>query len=108
VQYQPGEVGVDGGARVGGGPASVFKNSSRLSWKGLSGQARFRFPINPYYITLTTRGRCYAHNFLRFLPIFGEKNGVFLKIQCYDQLFSKFSLVLSQKTPIFRKFFWRK
>jgi hypothetical protein len=26
-----------------------------------------------------TRGRCYDHNFLRFLPIFGEKIGVFLK-----------------------------
>jgi hypothetical protein len=23
-------------------------------------------------------GRCYDHIFLRFLPIFGEKNGVFL------------------------------
>jgi hypothetical protein len=32
-----------------------------------------------------TRGRCYDHNFLRFLPIFGEKIGVFLKNQCYDQ-----------------------
>jgi hypothetical protein len=33
------------------------------------------------------RGRCYDHNFLRFFPIFGEKIGVFLKYQCYDQLF---------------------
>jgi hypothetical protein len=24
-----------------------------------------------------TRGRCYDHNFLRFLPMFGEKIGVF-------------------------------
>jgi hypothetical protein len=24
-------------------------------------------------------GRCYDHNFLRFLTVFGEKNGVFLK-----------------------------
>jgi hypothetical protein len=30
-------------------------------------------------------GRCYDHNFLRFLTIFGEKIGVFLKKQCYDQ-----------------------
>jgi hypothetical protein len=29
-------------------------------------------------------GGCYDHNFLRFLTIFGEKNGVFLKNQCYD------------------------
>jgi hypothetical protein len=36
-----------------------------------------------------TWGRCYDHNFLRFLTIFGEKIGVFLKYQCYDQLFFK-------------------
>jgi hypothetical protein len=40
-------------------------------------------------------------NFLRFLLIFGGKNGVFLKNQCYDQFFSKFGFVLSKKTPIF-------
>jgi hypothetical protein len=34
-----------------------------------------------------SRGRCYDHNFLRFLPIFGEKIGVFLKNQCYDNFF---------------------
>jgi hypothetical protein len=34
------------------------------------------------------RGRCYDHNFLRFLTIFGEKNGAFLKNQCYGQLFA--------------------
>jgi hypothetical protein len=33
------------------------------------------------------RGRCYDHNFLRFLPIFCEKIGVFRKNQCYDQNF---------------------
>jgi hypothetical protein len=33
-------------------------------------------------------GRCYDHNFLRFLPIFVEKIGVFLKKQCYDQMFA--------------------
>jgi hypothetical protein len=53
-------------------------------------------------------GRCYDHNFLRFLPIFGEKNGIFLKYQCYDQLFSKFSFVSSQKRHFFRKIVWRK
>jgi hypothetical protein len=31
-----------------------------------------------------TWGRCYDHNFQRFSPIFGKKNGVFLKNQCYD------------------------
>jgi hypothetical protein len=42
---------------------------------------------------------------MRFFPIFGEKIGVFLEYQCYDQLFSKFSFVLSQKTPIFSQNF---
>jgi hypothetical protein len=36
----------------------------------------------------TSRDRCYDHNFLRFLTIFGEKIGVFLKNQCYDQNFA--------------------
>jgi hypothetical protein len=35
-------------------------------------------------------------------PNFREKIGVFLKYQCYDQLFSKFSFVLSQKRQFFR------
>jgi hypothetical protein len=47
-------------------------------------------------------GRCYDDNFLRFLPIFGEKIGVFLKYQCYDQFFSKCSFVLSKKRQFFR------
>jgi hypothetical protein len=33
-------------------------------------------------------GRCYDHNFLQLLTIFGEKIGVFLKNQCYDQNFA--------------------
>jgi hypothetical protein len=52
-----------------------------------------------------TRGRCYDHNCLQFLTIFGEKIGVFLKYQCYDQLFSKFSFVLSQKRQFFSQNF---
>jgi hypothetical protein len=42
-------------------------------------------------------GRCYDQNILRFSTIFGEKMGVFLKNQCYDQFFSKFNFVSSQK-----------
>jgi hypothetical protein len=52
-----------------------------------------------------TRGRCYDHNFQRCSTIFGEKNGVFLKNQCYDKIFANFRFVLSQKTPIFCIFF---
>jgi hypothetical protein len=47
------------------------------------------------------RGRCYDHTFLRFLPIFGEKIGVFLKNQCYDQNFAYFSFVSRQKRQFF-------
>jgi hypothetical protein len=35
------------------------------------------------------------------LPIFCEKIGVFLKNQCYDQIFSKTSSSLSKKPPIY-------
>jgi hypothetical protein len=58
--------------------------------------------------SVTTRGRCYDHNFLRFSPIFGEKIGVFLKNQCYDRNLAYFSFVLSQKRQFFRKIFRRK
>jgi hypothetical protein len=31
------------------------------------------------------RGRSYDHNFMQFLPIFGENIGVFLNNQCFFQ-----------------------
>jgi hypothetical protein len=34
-------------------------------------------------------GRCYDHNFLRFLSIFCEDFGVFLKHQCYYPIYCK-------------------
>jgi hypothetical protein len=55
--------------------------------------------------TCVSRGRCYDHNFLRFSPIFGEKIGVFLKNQCYDQFFSQTSSSLSKKRQYFRWIF---
>jgi hypothetical protein len=72
------------------------------------GNQVFRLPTKTKTVICsrpTTRGRCYDHNFLRFLTIFGEKIGVFLKYQCYDQKFSKFSLVLSQKRQFFSEIF---
>jgi hypothetical protein len=53
-------------------------------------------------------GRCHDFKFLRFSPIFGEKIGVFLKHQCYDQIFAKLSSVLSQKRQYCCQIFWRK
>jgi hypothetical protein len=52
-----------------------------------------------------SRGRCYDHNFLRFLTIFGEQISVFLKSQCYDQNFAYLSFVSSQKRHFFAEFF---
>jgi hypothetical protein len=40
----------------------------------------------------------------QFLPVFCEKIGVFLKNQCYDQVFSYFSFVFSQKRHFWRKY----
>jgi hypothetical protein len=40
--------------------------------------------------------------------IFGEKIGVFLKKQCYDQIFALFSFVLSQKRDFFSADFFRR
>jgi hypothetical protein len=54
-----------------------------LSEHRVSGQ--FRFTRAPSVRAVSTSlqrltwGRCYEHNFLRFLPIFGEKIGFFLK-----------------------------
>jgi hypothetical protein len=68
--------------------ATVMKLAKKFSW-----QVR------------VTRGRCYDHNFLRFLTISGEKIGVFITNQCYDQNFAYFSFVLSQKRQFFADFF---
>jgi hypothetical protein len=46
--------------------------------------------------------------FCDFPPFSAKKIGVFLKYQCYDQLFSKFSFVLRQKRQFFLKNFRRK
>jgi hypothetical protein len=46
--------------------------------------------------------------FCDFWQFSAKKIGVFLKNQCYDQLFSKFSFVLSQKHQFFRRIFRQK
>jgi hypothetical protein len=52
-------------------------------------QIRFCPKICPkQFHKIGSSGQCYDHNFLRFLPIFGEKIGVFLKNQCYDPIFA--------------------
>jgi hypothetical protein len=53
----------------------------------------------------STRGRCYDHNFLQFLHIFGENIGVLLKIQYYAHIFAKTSISLSKNANNFAKFF---
>jgi hypothetical protein len=34
--------------------------------------------VSSKVVLRVSRGRCYDRNFLRFVPVFGEKNGVFL------------------------------
>jgi hypothetical protein len=67
--------------------------------------ARLQFQVPA---STQTWGRRYDHNFLRFLPIFGEKFGVFLKNHCYDHIFAKTSNSLSKKRQNFRQIFRRK
>jgi hypothetical protein len=72
-------------------------------------QARFDHTTHMLTSWDSTRGRCYDRNFLRFLPIFGVKNGVFLETNVtYDHIFATTSSGLSKKTAFFRRFFWRK
>jgi hypothetical protein len=60
-----------------------------------------------FSLDFENKGRCYDHNFLRFLPIFGEQIGVFFKNQCYDQNFALFSFVSSQKRHFFRRKYFK-
>jgi hypothetical protein len=39
------------------------------------------------------------------ITIFGEKIGVFLKNQCYDQIFTKSNRSLGKNANVFAKFF---
>jgi hypothetical protein len=59
---------------------NLFKKDilSRLSWRWAKQERA------------DSRGQCYDRHFERFLPIFGEKLGVFLKKQCYDAIFAQF------------------
>jgi hypothetical protein len=54
------------------------------------------------------RGRCYDHNFLRFLPIFGEKNWRFSQKNNLMINFLKKLAVVWKKANILAKFFRRK
>jgi hypothetical protein len=69
-------------------------------------------PVNYYrYVknedkSSQTRGQCYDNYFRRFLPIFCEKNGVFLKNQRYDHFFfQKLAVVWAKNVNIFAKIF---
>jgi hypothetical protein len=51
----------------------------------------------------THLGSMLYHNFLRFLTIFSEKIGVFLKNQCYDHNFLRFLTIFGEKIGVFLK-----
>jgi hypothetical protein len=59
-------------------------------------------------VARVTRGRCYDHNFLRFLKIFGEKIGVFLKNQFMIKILPNLALFWVKKRQFFRWNFRRK
>jgi hypothetical protein len=66
---------------------SVKKISS--VWIDRSKGADTFYDIEDGFSHAHTHGRCYDHNYLRFLPIFCEKFCVFLKNQFYDANFTK-------------------
>jgi hypothetical protein len=55
-----------------------------------------------YILGFLQRSGADDHNFLRYVPIFGEKIGDFLKNQCYDEIYAKTSSSLSKKGQYFR------
>jgi hypothetical protein len=50
-------------------------------------------PGGKHHRMAITWGRCYDHNFLRFLTIFGEKIGVFLKNNVMIQILQILALL---------------
>jgi hypothetical protein len=52
-----------------------------------------------------TRGRCYDHNFLRFLPIFGEKMAFFSKTNVMIKILHNSALFLVKNAKFFAEFF---
>jgi hypothetical protein len=52
-----------------------------------------------------TRGRCYDHNFLRFLPIFCEKIGGFSKTNVMINFLLKLALAGAKNANFFAKIF---
>jgi hypothetical protein len=58
------------------------------------------------YISFQTRSRWCVKIFLRFLPIFGDKIGVFSQKQCNDSFLQKLAVhSLSKNANLFAKFF---
>jgi hypothetical protein len=55
-----------------------------------------------------TRGRCYDHNFLRVLAIFGKMLAFFSKTNVVIKFVNNLALFLSQKRQFFRRWFFRR
>jgi hypothetical protein len=83
-----------------------FRNQM-WSWTAKTNQGGGLQPYRLISKSRVTRGRCYDHNFLRFLPIFVKKFGVFLKNQCYDKKLHNLALIWVENANFFT-FFWRK
>jgi hypothetical protein len=67
-----------------------------------------RSTSNYFFLNLTRLawGRCYDHKFLRFFPIFGEKNWRFSKIpMLWSNIFQNLALFWVKNANFFAKFF---
>jgi hypothetical protein len=81
-------------------PASVLQ-----SWSFKARNAYVGHAEHWGVLSILTWGRWYDNNFLRFSTIFGEKIGVFLKYQCYDQFFQNLALFRVKNAIFFADFF---
>jgi hypothetical protein len=62
-------------------------------------------PMKRRVLSSVTRGRCYDHDFLQFLTIFGDKIGVFLKTNVMINFIQNLALFSVKKRQFFAKFF---
>jgi hypothetical protein len=61
--------------------------------------------VAAYFLVDSTKGRCYDHNFRRFLLIFGEITAFFSKTNVMIIFLQKATVVWTKNAYIFAKFF---
>jgi hypothetical protein len=94
-------------------PNRSIENDKKCVWNRTnqpSGQPRQQnvIPISRFKKSAKNRGRCYDHNFRRFLTIFGKKLAFFLKTNVMIKILHNLALFWVKNANFFRRFFWRK